>query len=77
MERIINLIAVFFLSISLTYSQSDNRQEVCQSIPDLTGQQKSEIDKLALQHQEKMDALVRVDGSDEFVVYAAPVGKVR
>jgi hypothetical protein len=26
--------------------------------------------------QKKMDALVGVDGEDEFVIYVAPVGKV-
>ena len=26
--------------------------------------------------QEAMDALIRVDGKDEFVIYIAPVGKV-
>ena len=28
-------------------------------------------------HQELMDRLVQVDGADEFVIYLAPVGKVR
>ncbi|MBC7220614.1 SagB/ThcOx family dehydrogenase [Candidatus Bipolaricaulota bacterium] len=28
-------------------------------------------------HQEKMDALLGVDGKDEFTIYVAPVGKVR
>ncbi len=31
---------------------------------------------VAAYHQELMDQLLRVDGSDEFVVYLAPVGKV-
>lgn len=31
---------------------------------------------VAAYHQELMDRLLRVDGSDEFVVYLAPVGKV-
>jgi len=32
---------------------------------------------VAAYHQELMDQLVRVDGSNEFVIYLAPVGKVR
>jgi nitroreductase len=28
-------------------------------------------------HQHKMDALLGVDGEDEFTIYLAPVGKVR
>lgn len=32
---------------------------------------------IAAYHQELMDDLLRVDGSDEFVIYLAPVGKVR
>ena len=31
---------------------------------------------VAAYHQQLMDQLVRVDGSDEFVIYLAPVGKV-
>ncbi len=31
---------------------------------------------VAAYHQEQMDALVQVDGEDEFVVYLAPVGRV-
>jgi SagB-type dehydrogenase family enzyme len=31
---------------------------------------------VAAYHQELMDRLLRVDGSDEFVIYLAPVGKV-
>lgn len=31
---------------------------------------------IAAYHQEKMDQLLRVDGSDEFTIYLAPVGKV-
>ena len=31
---------------------------------------------VAAYHQQSMDRLVRVDGSDEFVIYLAPVGKV-
>ena len=31
---------------------------------------------VAAYHQQLMDRLVRVDGSDEFVIYLAPVGKV-
>ena len=31
---------------------------------------------IAAYDQEKMDALLGVDGSDEFSIYAAPVGKV-
>ncbi len=31
---------------------------------------------IAAYHQEKMDALLQVDGEDEFTVYLAPVGKV-
>lgn len=31
---------------------------------------------VAAYHQELMDQLVRVDGTDEFVIYLAPVGKV-
>jgi SagB-type dehydrogenase family enzyme len=32
---------------------------------------------IAAYHQELMDQLVRADGRDEFVIYLAPVGKVR
>lgn len=32
---------------------------------------------VAAYHQERMDALVGVDGEEEFVIYLAPVGKVR
>ena len=32
---------------------------------------------VAAYHQEKMDRLLRLDGEDEFVIYLAPVGKVR
>jgi SagB-type dehydrogenase family enzyme len=32
---------------------------------------------VAAYHQQLMDRLVRVDGKDEFVIYLAPVGKVR
>jgi SagB-type dehydrogenase family enzyme len=32
---------------------------------------------VAAYHQQLMDRLVRVDGSDEFVIYLAPVGKVQ
>jgi nitroreductase len=28
-------------------------------------------------HQEKMDALLGVDGVDEFTIYLAPVGKIK
>jgi SagB-type dehydrogenase family enzyme len=31
---------------------------------------------IAAYHQEKMDALLKVDGEDEFTIYMAPVGKV-
>ncbi len=31
---------------------------------------------VAAYHQEKMDALLQVDGEDEFTIYMAPVGKV-
>jgi len=31
---------------------------------------------IAAYHQEKMDALLHVDGDDEFTIYMAPVGKV-
>jgi SagB-type dehydrogenase family enzyme len=31
---------------------------------------------IAAYHQEKMDALLKVDGEDEFTLYLAPVGKV-
>lgn len=31
---------------------------------------------IAAYHQEKMDALLKVDGEDEFTIYLAPVGKV-
>jgi SagB-type dehydrogenase family enzyme len=31
---------------------------------------------IAAYHQEKMDALLRVDGEEEFTIYLAPVGKV-
>ncbi len=32
---------------------------------------------IAAYHQEQMDALLRVDGEDEFTIYLAPVGKIR
>ncbi len=32
---------------------------------------------IAAYHQDLMDELIGVDGNDEFVIYAAPVGKVR
>lgn len=32
---------------------------------------------IATYHQEKMDALLGVDGEDEFTIYLAPVGKVK
>jgi SagB-type dehydrogenase family enzyme len=32
---------------------------------------------VAAYHQELMDQLLRIDGTDEFVIYLAPVGKVR
>jgi hypothetical protein len=32
---------------------------------------------VAAYHQQLMDRLVQVDGRDEFVIYLAPVGKVR
>ncbi len=31
---------------------------------------------VAAYHQEKIDALINVDGNDEFVIYLAPVGKI-
>jgi hypothetical protein len=31
---------------------------------------------IAAYHQEQMDALLRVDGQDEFTIYLAPVGKI-
>lgn len=31
---------------------------------------------IAAYHQEKMDAMLKVDGEDEFTIYLAPVGKV-
>jgi hypothetical protein len=31
---------------------------------------------IAAYHQELMDTLVHVDGSDEFVIYLAAVGKI-
>jgi len=31
---------------------------------------------IAAYHQERMDALLKVDGDDEFVIYLAPVGKI-
>ena len=30
---------------------------------------------IAAYHQERMDALLRVDGEEEFTIYLAPVGK--
>ena len=32
---------------------------------------------IAAYDQEKMDALIGVDGAEEFVIYMAPVGKIR
>ena len=32
---------------------------------------------IAAYHQEQMDALLKVDGEDEFTIYLAPVGKIR
>ncbi len=32
---------------------------------------------VAAYHQQLMDRLVRVDGSEEFVIYLAPVGKIQ
>ncbi|HNV68173.1 MAG TPA: SagB/ThcOx family dehydrogenase [Candidatus Ozemobacteraceae bacterium] len=31
---------------------------------------------IAAYHQEKMDALLRVDGTDEFTIYVSPVGRI-
>jgi SagB-type dehydrogenase family enzyme len=31
---------------------------------------------IAAYHQEKMDALLEVDGEEEFTIYLAPVGKL-
>ncbi len=51
------MIAVVFMTASAAYSQRVNRGDVCQEIPNLSTQQKSDIDKLSTQHQTKMDAL--------------------
>jgi len=51
------LIALIMLTASIAYSQKVNRGDVCDLIPNLTTQQKSEISELSTQHQKTMDAL--------------------
>ena len=51
------MMAVIFMTASAAYTQKVNRGDVCQEIPNLSSQQKSDIEKLSAKHQKKMDAL--------------------
>jgi len=52
------LLIVMALTMALgTKAQRVNRGDVCQNIPNLTTEQKQEIDKLSVTHQQKMDRL--------------------
>jgi tRNA U34 5-carboxymethylaminomethyl modifying GTPase MnmE/TrmE len=55
--RKVLLIAMALTMALGTYAQRINRGDVCQNIPDLTTEQKQEIDKLSAAHQQKMDRL--------------------
>ena len=76
-ERIMKPKGVLLIAIALTmvmgtYAQRVNRGDVCQSIPNLTTEQKQEIDKLRVSHQQKMEVqLVRAEDEARVEVMAA------
>ncbi len=51
------MITVVFMTASSAFTQKVNRGDVCQEIPNLSTQQKSDIEKLSTEHQKTMDAL--------------------
>ena len=51
------LTATAFLLITGAYSQTVNRTDLCQQIPDLTAEQSQKIAKLSATHQKTMDVL--------------------
>lgn len=55
-RRLLFIAFAFFIALG-TCAQRVNRVDVCQRIPNLTTEQKQEIDKLRVPHQKKMDRL--------------------
>ncbi len=55
--RKVLLTAVALMIATVAFTQSTNRGDICQNIPDLTIEQKSKIDGLSSTHQKTMDEL--------------------
>jgi hypothetical protein len=63
------VLAAWPLEIPQDWLERVNRYLACEAIGAGTC-------AVAAYHQELMDRLLRVDGTDEFTIYLAPVGKV-
>ena len=69
--RKVLLTAAALMMVTVAFTQSTNRGDVCQNIPDLTTEQKSKIDELSSMHQKTMDELRLEFRSDSDATKAA------